>query len=214
MHPVYGIVCMQSKPLSRRKDDVMSKITCCSVTFVRHKYFDSCWCRNISEYIDLPLWEYVHSIQVKMTYFGSSQHQNTPGDIVLCPGAHVHSIHMKMQHFGSHWCQNSLEKIALPPGNMCTQYMWKWNISAVVGAKTLWGILFSLWCNVCTQNMWKWYISVAVGAKILQVTSVCLLGKNLHSIYVKVKYLCSCWCWTTPRTIVLPPREYLHSIRV
>ena len=63
--------------------------------------------------------------------------------------------------------------------------------------------------------MWKWYILTAVGAEILQVTSFWLRGNMCTQyMYVKVNYLAGCWCWTTSRMIVIPPRGYLHSIQV
>ena len=85
---------------------------------------------------------------------------------------------------------------------------------SVLAAKILPGILSSRWCNVCTQYMWKWYILTAVRAEILQVTSFWLRGNMCTQyMYVKVNYLAGCYCWTT-RMIVIPPREYLHSIQV
>ena len=137
------------------------------------------------------------------------------------------SVHMQQTTFPGvfrHW---ELPKCYIVTCIMCTYYTEGKEIFSeifrhlllptysVLAAKILPGILSSRWCNVCTQCMWKWYILTAVRAEILQVTSFWLRGNMCTQyMYGKVNYLAGCWCWTTSRMIVIPPREYLHSIQV
>ena len=56
-------------------------------------------------------------------------------------------------------------------GNMCTQYMWKWNITSAVGAELFPGCLLSLPGNTYPQYKWKWHVPATLGTKNVCLTS-------------------------------------------